>query len=102
MLVNQTIQMFNQFNYNYTRVTKNLQFKKGVGIDRIKYFGRNKLSPFTPCIEWKIEGGKLFQGGPNISENLAPGSPKISAKLKKFSRGPNILIYLDRWELKMI
>ena len=35
----------------------------------------------------KLLGDKIFQGGPNISENLIPGGPKISSKLKYIIRG---------------
>ena len=49
----------------------------------------------------KLLGDKIFQGGPNISENLVPGGPKISSKLKYTIGGLNILIYLDQGELKI-
>ena len=46
------------------------------------------------------KGDKIFQRGPNISENFVPGVQNFNKIEINYPGGPNILIYLDRGELK--
>ena len=44
--------------------------------------GEINYPPLHSVLNANSKGDKIFQRGPNISENFVPGGPKISTKLK--------------------
>ena len=44
--------------------------------------GEINYPPLHCVLNANSQGDKIFQKGPNISENFVPGGPKISTKLK--------------------